>query len=100
MKEIKGMIKGIKIILSIPWFHRKVFINERCEASSGFEWKKFTFDIYVNIKTLISFFPILPWITLKKEFFHIMNTSSLGGGFYILVSLKHIYFCLPHISSQ
>ena len=63
------MDKGINMFLSIPRFCRKVSINERCETSNGFEWKRFTLEINIDVKhLLISLILILSWMTWNNCF--------------------------------
>ena len=86
--------KGIKMRLSISRFCRN-FVNEGFEASNGFEWKRFTFEINVNVTMLISLFPILPWITWSNSFTlrcifirrWILHTRELGT--YSLSTSSH-----------
>ena len=57
------------MFLLIQRFCRKVSINEECETSNGFVWKRFTLEINIDVKhLLVSLFPILSWMTWNNSF--------------------------------
>ena len=63
---------------------------------NGFEWKRFTFEININIKTVINFIVSNFVMDDLKQFV----LSSLEGEYYTLGSLEHIHFPLPHLPIQ